>query len=173
MKVSEIRTSVLCMMVGIAAIAGCGGGAPCADGSTDGTGGGNVCTWDGTGGGTQIPECSDRPDTGHFVGTLAGKPFDKSYKSAYVTDLLDDRPGGRAVIVLDLFDGPDFGEMVADLPGPRVVGAWFDVRGTFVLPREPTRSMLPGTKLRHQCNTHRYQFIIVFEDGQLTGCSGP
>jgi hypothetical protein len=160
------------MMVGIVGMTGCGGGSTCASGSTDGTGGGHVCTWDGTGGGTQIPDCSDRLNSAHLVGTLAGKPFDTSYDYAYVDEIPDDEPGARQKLSLQVYD-KNVGIMIANWLPPTPVGVWFDVMGYFTLPNEPFRNMLPGTKIRHQCNTHRYQFILVFEDGQLTGCSGP
>jgi hypothetical protein len=132
-----------------------------------------VCTWDGTGGGTQIPDCTDRLNNAHFVGTVAGKPFDEVYGVAYLSDMPDDRPGARQSLYVQVFSKGLRGAISAEWPPPTPVGVWFDAAGYFVLPNVPLRNMLPGTKLRHQCNTHRYQFIIVFEDGQLTGCSGP
>jgi hypothetical protein len=165
-----VRGLIFCTTLSFAGIAlGCSGGeCGSGNGGSGGTDPGHVCTWDATGGGITIPDCSAYRDSINLVGTIDGMPFDSLWTnnptavspaaSEYLSQALD--------VVLPS------GHLHLWWAGTIPRGEWIDVGGELRLPLETTdRAVVGDSRIRLKCGAFLYQYILTVEGGELTGCS--
>jgi len=155
----------------LGAALGCSGGGTQDNSSGSGTGGadgGNHCTWDGTGGGITLPDCSAYRNSINLVGTIDGKPFDSLWtNNPTAVDPIDSQITQTLDVIL-----PAKGHLHLEWPRPTVWGQWIDVTGTLLLPLETTpRAVKPVSKVRLKCGAGLYQYILTVDGGELNGCS--
>jgi hypothetical protein len=175
MKSAHIgRRFAFCTALSIIGIAlGCGGAENQGTSSTSSTGGGggadsgHMCTWDGTGGGVSIPDCSAYRKSCNLVGTLDGQHYDNLFENI----LTSDPPNTMITQTLDM-PLPGSGNLHLEWPRPTAYGEWIDVTGTLLMPLETTpRAVKPGSQVRLKCGALLYQYILIIDGGELNGCS--
>jgi hypothetical protein len=167
------RSLAFCAALSIVVVAlGCsGGGQETSSGSTGsgGADGGHTCTWDGTGGGVTIPDCSAYRDSCNLVGTIDGQHYDKLWQGNLHTIIPLGNIDNPQTLDLAL---PGNGSLHLEWPRPTVFGEWLAVTGTLVLPLETTpRAVKPGSQLRLKCREGQFQYILSIDGGELTACS--
>lgn len=145
----------------------------CSEGqSSTGSGGGAdagpTCTWDGTGGGVAIPDCSAYHFAVNLVGTVDGKHYDNLLTDNIYTTAIPDTMSPQTLNM----PLPAGGSLHLEWPRPTVWGQWIAVTGTLQLPLDKApRAVLPGSKVRLKCRESQYQYILTIDGGELTGCS--
>jgi hypothetical protein len=164
------RKLALCAALGIlGAMAGCSDGATPEPGSGGADGGGENCTWDGTSGGVSIPDCSAYRGSYHLVGTIDGNPYeDLSMNNPTAVDPVTTNDISHALDVV-LHGG---GYLHLWWGGLTPSGEWIDVAGNLLLPLEKsTRTVKWGSQVKFKCGAFLYQYILIVDGGELTGCS--
>jgi hypothetical protein len=169
------RRFAFCAALSIVVVAlGCSGddGQENSSGSTGsgGADGGHTCTWDGTGGGVTIPDCSAYRNSCNLVGTIDGQHYDKLWQDTLHTIIPLDNVDNPQTLDLAL---PGNGGLHLEWPRPTVSGEWLTVTtGTLLLPLETTpRTVKPGSQLRRKCRESQFQYILSIDGGELTACS--
>lgn len=155
----------------LGAVFGCAGGGTQNSNSAAGSGGGDaghVCTWDGTGGGVSLPDCSSYRDTINLVGTIDGQHYDQLWmNNPTAVDPMNSGITQTLDVIL-----PAKGYLHLEWPRPSVWGEWMAVTGTLLLPLEKTpRAVKPGSMLRMKCGAGLYQYILAVDGGDLAACS--
>lgn len=140
--------------------------------SSSGAGGGGLpvtpnCVWAGSGGGVTFPTCP-APDTGEFMGTIDGQPYDYKDKGVITAMAVPFHPPYS----LSRQVGP-FGYLDIGWPDPFVRGRWTSgVAGETLLPGDKqARNIYPDSQLLFSCEDYSFLYILHVDGGQLTGCS--
>jgi hypothetical protein len=122
--------------------------------------------WSGDAGTVNLPECTERFSS-IFQGTIDGQPYNETFAPAQAASLANEQPCSYTMLL------PNMGKLDFEWTDPILGGQFIPITtGTLKLPLDSApRTIQPGSLVRRKLSVFAWQFVLIVDGDELTGCS--